>query len=498
MNYTRERQPMRHVSYRLLAVLMTLAFVQLLALGTPLGAKAETQQPADTVEATGEGGSQTTPAGETSDVTPETDPQDDPTTPGDPAATDPAQEPSQETEGGETPASQDPATDEAQDPSTEQTDPNVPAGDSSLDENPPQTVDGEQPQTEGGQESEPTQEKPSETPKKTPVGKTNLQVRVHMASYKWLSVVKSGKKTGVTGSSKRMDLLYIKLTGGYSKGIAYRVYLSKGGWQSWKRNGKKTGKAKGRIEAIKIKLEGAAAQDYDVYYRVYAQGIGWMAWTSNGAAAGTIGLKLNVEAVQVRLVGKGNSVSLEGGAYPGALVNAKTKKPKGMTVKVLHQMEHGYKSPYYQRCIVMHDTEEHRSFDAWGSDWVARGGVGTQFMVDRKGRIRQYASMNQICWHAGGATYERLDTKFNVVRYKSGAGSAMNQCSIGIEMDHVPGEDYTKKQLDAVDRLIAYIDAYYGYACTILQHKDYRLINTDCSKEFKPYLKHLKKYRTTR
>ena len=74
----------------------------------------------------------------------------------------------------------------------------------------------------------------------------------------------------------------------------------------------------------------------------------------------------------------------------------------------------------------------------------------------------------------------------------------MNQCSIGIEMDHVVGENYPEAQLDALDRLIAYIDAYYGYECTILQHKDYRLINSDCSKEFQAYLRHLKKTRTTR
>ena len=37
-----------------------------------------------------------------------------------------------------------------------------------------------------------------------------------------------------------------------------------------------------------------------------------------------------------------------------------------------------------------------------------------------------------------------------------------------------------------------------GYKCTILQHRDYRLVNSDCSKEFQPYLRHLRKYRTTR
>lgn len=328
--------------------------------------------------------------------------------------------------------------------------------------------------------------------------KTYVSTQVHLVSHGWISATGNGKAVGLTRRSKQLDALRLRLTGRFQKGIAYRVRISGRGWQAWRRNGRMAGKSKSRVEAVQIRLEGAAAEVYDVYYRVYAEGIGWMAWTSNGKSAGTIGLKLSIEAIQVKLVSKGRSVTLSKGSYGGALVNARAKKPQGMTVKVLHQMEHGYKSPYYQRCIVMHDTEEHRSFDSWGRNWISRGGVGTQFMVSRTGKIRQYASMNQICWHAGGATYARLNKKFNVVEYLSGAGSAMNQCSIGIEMDHVPGEDYPEAQLDAVDRLIAYIDAYYGYPCTIIQHKDYRLINSDCSKEFVPYLRHLKKYRTTR
>lgn len=328
--------------------------------------------------------------------------------------------------------------------------------------------------------------------------RVDLSTRVHVASSGWLAAVGNGRRAGVTGRSKHLDIVRLQLTGGCKKGIAYRTRLIGRGWQAWRRNGRAAGKKNARMEAIEIRLEGSAAETHDVYYRVYVQGIGWMAWTSNGKSTGTIGLKLNVEAIQVRIVGKGKSPSLAKGSYQGACVNTKAKRPAGMTVKLLHQMEHGYKPPMYQRCIVMHDTEEHRSFDAWGRDWIRRGGVGTQFMISRTGKIRQYASMDQICWHAGGATYERLNKKFNVVEYKAGAGSAMNQCSIGIELDHVAGEDYPEAQLDAIDRLIAYIDAYYGHECTILQHKDYRLINSDCSEEFAQYLRHLKKYRTTR
>ena len=170
-----------------------------------------------------------------------------------------------------------------------------------------------------------------------------------------------------------------------------------------------------------------------------------------------------------------------------------------MSIKIVPQMAHGYKSPYYQRCIVMHDTTEYRGFDFWITNWIERGGVGTQFMVNEQGEIRQYMDMNQICWHVGGASYSYLDQKYNVVAHKPGAGSAMNQCSIGIEIDHVEdGRPYPAAQLDAIDRLIAYIDKYYGFHATILQHKDYKLDNSDCSDEFQGYWRHMQKYRTTR
>ena len=106
--------------------------------------------------------------------------------------------------------------------------------------------------------------------------------------------------------------------------------------------------------------------------------------------------------------------------------------------------------------------------------------------------------MNQIGYHAGSPTYPALDKKYGVVRYCNN-GSAMNQCSIGIELEHViNGSNYPEAQLDALDSLIAYIDAYYGFPCTILQHKDYQDSSPDCSKEFQRYLRNLQDHRSTR
>lgn len=330
--------------------------------------------------------------------------------------------------------------------------------------------------------------------------RSGLSVTAHVQRKGWLKAVGSGQTAGTTGMGLRVEALKMRLSN-YPQGISYRAHVQKEGWQDWRSDGEVAGTmGKGRrIEAVAVQLYGDAANAYDIYYRAHVQGIGWMAWAKNGQTAGSLGLGLRVESLQVRLVPKGSSPHLPGGDYKGKAVDATTAKPSNMSIKLVPELAHGYKSPYYQRCIVMHDTTENRGFDFWIQNWIDRGGSGTQFMINEQGEIRQYVDMNQICWHVGGATYGYLDEQFNVVQHKAGAGSAMNQCSIGIEIDHVEdGRPYPKAQLDAIDRLVNYIDRYYGFNATILQHKDYKLDNSDCSDEFQGYLRHLQRYRTTR
>ncbi len=60
-----------------------------------------------------------------------------------------------------------------------------------------------------------------------------------------------------------------------------------------------------RLEAIRIMLTGDLAEKYDVYYRVHAQTYGWLDWAKNGETAGTEGLAKRLEAIEVKLVLKG-------------------------------------------------------------------------------------------------------------------------------------------------------------------------------------------------
>ena len=72
----------------------------------------------------------------------------------------------------------------------------------------------------------------------------------------------------------------------------------------------------------------------------------------------------------------------------------------------------------------------------------------------------------------------------------------MNSYSFGIELIHKGNAAYPKAQLRALDRLIRYIDTYYGFESAIIDHKAWRSGNSDTSAAFKPYLKSYQKRRT--
>lgn len=150
---------------------------------------------------------------------------------------------------------------------------------------------------------------------------------------------------------------------------------------------------------------------------------------------------------------------------------------------------HGEKSVYDQRFIVLHDTYEwgggaHVVNNVWGS---RSDGVAAHFIVDRDGTVWQCVDLDQVAYHAG-APSDGMAARYGT--------SNMNARSVGIEISHVPGaERYTEAQLDALDTLIAYIDSYYGFYSTIIDHKMWRAGNPDTSEEFAGYLANYRSFR---
>ncbi len=171
-------------------------------------------------------------------------------------------------------------------------------------------------------------------------------------------------------------------------------------------------------------------------------------------------------------------------------------------------LEHGYKGPEHQRYIVLHDTEG--GGNAWNiiDGWLSSGSaVASHFIVNRDGSVVQCVSMDQIAHHAGfgdtghngyyGISESSRDDRRGTVGIGSWASDyGMNAWSIGIELVHSGNQAYPEAQLRALDGLIAYIDGYYGFESTIIDHKMWRSGNSDTSPAFAGYLANYRRTRT--
>ena len=169
--------------------------------------------------------------------------------------------------------------------------------------------------------------------------------------------------------------------------------------------------------------------------------------------------------------------------------------------------KHGSKTKEYQKYIVLHDTEGGGPADGIVNYWDNNGkGVACHFIVDRDGTITQCVDMDVIAHHAGfgdaghnvryGVTDESRDDKVGTEPVSGMPDYGMNSYSIGIEMVHVGGQDYPTAQLEALDRLIAHIDKYYGMESEIIDHKAWRTGNSDTDANFYVYLKNYQDHRS--
>ena len=114
--------------------------------------------------------------------------------------------------------------------------------------------------------------------------------------------------SGTTGMSKAIDRLKIKLNTQTKGDIAYQTYNSNDGWSEYVSNDEESGIKGKSLEAVKIKLTGELSELYDIYYKVHVSNIGWMGWTLNDNPAGTTDLYRNIEAIEIKLLPKGNNL----------------------------------------------------------------------------------------------------------------------------------------------------------------------------------------------
>jgi len=195
---------------------------------------------------------------------------------------------------------------------------------------------------------------------------------------------------------------------------------------------------------------------------------------------------------------------------PAPEETAHTLVPSDLTIHqdLREQFQHGPKPAEYQKYIVLHDTETTAGPEGVISSWAGSDRlVAAHFVVGRDGSVWQTVPMDVIAHHAGygdtghdefyGVPEDGRDDMLGstpIGRWAADYG--MNAYSVGIEMVHVGGQDYPQAQLDALDRLIAYVDAYYGFDSTIIDHKAWRSGNSDTSPQFAGYLAAYQDHRT--
>lgn len=136
----------------------------------------------------------------------------------------------------------------------------------------------------------------------------DVSYKTHIQTYgDSQSAKKNGEMAGTSGEAKRLENIWVRVSGDARLGVQYTTHCQTYGWLPWSANGEKngtSGEAK-RLEAIKIRLTGADKDNYDIYYRVHAQSFGWLAWAKNGEPSGTAGYGKRLEGIQIVVVKKG-------------------------------------------------------------------------------------------------------------------------------------------------------------------------------------------------
>ena len=207
--------------------------------------------------------------------------------------------------------------------------------------------------------------------------------------------------------------------------------------------------------------------------------------------------------------GDTDSAGAEAGPAPSAPTAEELRAALPISEDYRPSFVHGDKGPEFQKYIVLHDTEGDSDAESVIDWWDSNGNlVAAHFVINRDGSIVQCAPLDAIVHHAGygdaghnelyGVEDESRDDMAGTTPIGSWAPDyGMNSHSVGIELVHVGGSgDYPEAQLESLDALIAYIDAYYGFESEIIDHKAWRSGNSDTSPEFAGYLANYRDHRT--
>lgn len=154
-----------------------------------------------------------------------------------------------------------------------------------------------------------------------------IMYQVHVQNKGWMNWVTDNEIAGTTGESLRVEAVKIKLektneNSGQPEEISedevsdeqtkelaeeshveYRVHIRNKGWQSWKKDGELAGTTgeELQIEAIQIRLIGEITKEYEVYYKSHVADFGWLGLVKGEELSGTEGMSKRVEALMIGL-----------------------------------------------------------------------------------------------------------------------------------------------------------------------------------------------------
>ena len=136
-----------------------------------------------------------------------------------------------------------------------------------------------------------------------------LSYSTHVSKIGWTNYKNNGEVSGTTGQSKAIESLKINFDNNTNSRIAYTTYVRNKGWQKNSYNNSISGTTGQSlpIEAVQINIEGYLSNYYDIYYRVHVSNIGWLGWAKGTEYAGCINSNQQVEAIQIKMVLKGES-----------------------------------------------------------------------------------------------------------------------------------------------------------------------------------------------
>lgn len=147
-----------------------------------------------------------------------------------------------------------------------------------------------------------------------PVNNAGLHYRAHVATYGWLDSVHDGQVAGTVGKGLRLEA--IKITPPEGLELNAKIHVQDKGWLEFK--GIKKGASSGegsssndpiigtvgealRAEAIELDIV-KNTTGKKLQYQVHLEEYGWTGWVDAGYPTGTVGIKHQIEAIQMKLV----------------------------------------------------------------------------------------------------------------------------------------------------------------------------------------------------